>query len=468
MSKKPNVLLIIADDMCFGDLSIVNGGMSTTPSLDALAGESVRMTQAYSGSCVCAPARAALMTGRYPHRTGVLDLNDIHGLNRLAPAETTLGDLFAANGYKTGLVGKWHLGPIPETHPNRRGFSEFHGLLGGSATYWEWELDRNGTRHRSDGRYLTEALTGYALDFVDAAVAGSDPFFLYLGHYAPHRPLHAEPERVKKYLERDDLTPGQAHVYAMIESMDEGVGRVIDRLSHNGILDDTIVIFTSDNGPDPMSDGDLSPLRPNAGLSGSKYQVYDGGIRVPMLVRWPGGLPAGVTHHGMIHFTDIMPTLVSLCGLSRPDGPPVDGVDRTSALLGDAEPYGHRFWQWNRYYPIARCNAAMRDGPWKLVYPEIEGTRRMVAGDGAMAPNLLREGSETIERTPPPPRDIGPAHAPELYDLDADPSESTNLAAREPGRLATMQAELDRWFEGVMQECERNYARVFDTGTIER
>lgn len=468
MKTKPNVLLIIADDMCYGDLSIANGGTSCTPALDRLAGESVRMTQAYSASCVCAPARAALMTGRYPHRTGVVDLNDFHGLNRLSSPEMTLGDLFAANGYCTGLVGKWHLGYMAACHPNRRGFREFHGFLGGSGTYWNWRLDHNGATEHADGRYLSVALTDYALDFVDGAAAGSDPFFLYLGHYAPHRPLEAEPERLQKYLDRPGLTPGQAHVYAMIESMDVGIGRVLDRLAELGVLDDTIVIFTSDNGPDPVSDGALSPVRPNVGLLGTKYQVYEGGIRVPFLARWPHGLPTGAIRHEMIHFTDVMPTLMSLCGLSRPDGPPLDGVSRAAALRGEPEQYGHRFWQWNRYYPIARCNAAMRDGAWKLVYPEIEGTRHMVKGGADLVGKMRNEGSDAIERTPPPERPVGPTRGAELYDLDADPSESSNLAAVHPGRLKTMQGELDRWFEGVMAECERNFSRVFETGSVQQ
>lgn len=454
--KKPNVLVIIADDMCYGDLSRVNGGLSSTPYLDALADDSVCLTQGYSGSCVCAPARAALLTGRYPHRTGVVDLNDFHGLNRLSPSEVTLGDVFTHNGYRTGLVGKWHVGYIPSCHPNQRGFHEFHGFLGGPGGYWQWQLDNNGTLERSDGRYLTEVLTDYAVDFIETTTKMNQPFLLYLAYFTPHRPLEAEPGRLKKYLGRDNLTPGQAHVYAMIESMDEGIGRVIETLRRLGILDDTIVLFTSDNGPDPVNDGDLSPVRPNNGLNGTKYQVYDGGIRVPFLLRWPSGIPSGRTNNSMIHFIDILPTLASLCRLSVPDGPPIDGMDRGAALREETDQYPMRFWQWNRYYPISRCNAAMRDGNWKLVYPEISGSRHMV-GESDLVKRFRAEGPEAIQLTPPPQPKRGPIEAPELYDLGTDPFETQNIAAQNPGRLEAMTKELDHWFRVVMREFDEYF-----------
>ncbi len=445
----PNVLLILADDMGYGDLGLVNRGLSRTPALDRLAGESLRLTQAYSASCVCAPARAGLMTGRYPHRTGCLSLNDLHGLNHLASREATAGDLFRGAGYRTGLVGKWHLGETADCHPNRRGFDEFFGFQDGATDYWKWELDRNGSPVPADGRYLTDVLSQAAVDFLRRRPA--DPFFLYLAYYTPHRPLQAPQDVLARHLARSDLTPGQAHVYAMIEVMDRGIGQVLETLDELGLADNTIVLFSSDNGPDPVRDGELSPQRFNCGLSGSKYHVHEGGIRIPMLFRWPAGLPAGVNDHNLVQFIDVLPTLAAACGVPVPRGRRLDGEDRLPALRGDlgrVDPV--RFWQWNRYTPVRACNAAMRDGPWKLVRPALAGFRDLVAEDHE---RLHAGGSARRAVTPPPVQQLGEPGEPELYDIHEDPEERRNLAGEQPGRLRAMEGALDGWFDDVMEDA---------------
>ena len=469
----------MADDMGYGDLGSVNGGLSTTPRLDAFAAESLRLTQGYSASCVCAPARAGFMTGRYPQRTGVLCLNDFHGLNRLAPQEQTLGDVFAHNGYQTCLVGKWHLGTAASCRPNRRGFQEFHGFLGGGKDYWAYDLNHNGSTRKADGRtYLTDELTGLALDFLRTAIprsrldgppgshasAGSapEPFYLHLAYTSPHRPLQAQPELLKKYTQRHDLTPGQAHIYAMLESMDTGIGRVLDALESSGAAENTIVAFVSDNGPDPMDDGGLSPVRPNCGLNGTKYQVYEGGIRVPFLIRWPAGLAGSGVNRSLVHFIDVLPTLVALCGLEKPRGPALDGIDRSAALRGEADPDPQRFWQWNRYLPLRSCNAAMRDGDWKMVQPEIPGCREMHRSD---TERVKRRGGDAVDDegiTPPPDRALGSIMPPQLYNLALDPGESKDLAREDPTRAAKMAKQLERWYDDVLIDFRKNYAAAME------
>jgi arylsulfatase A len=195
---RPNIVLILADDLGYGDLGGYNGGLSQTPALDALATEGLCLSQHYSASPVCAPARASLLTGRYPHRTGAIDTLEMRGLDRLALRETTIADLVRRAGYATGLVGKWHNGALDARyHPNRRGFDEFAGFSGGWQPYFNWRLDRNGTETRTDGRYLTDVFTDEAVDFIRRHAR--EPFFLYLAYSAPHFPFEAPEEDVRPF-----------------------------------------------------------------------------------------------------------------------------------------------------------------------------------------------------------------------------------------------------------------------------
>ncbi|MDQ1373292.1 MAG: arylsulfatase, partial [Actinomycetota bacterium] len=190
MARRPNLLVILADDMGYGDFSCFNHGASSTPVLDQLVGDGTCLTQHYSASPVCAPARASLLTGRYPHRTGAIDTLEGRGLDRIKLSERTLADLLAAAGYATGLVGKWHNGALDDRyHPNRRGFAEFAGFRGGWSDYWHWYMDRNGSVQQGDGRYLTDVLTEEAVAFVRRH--RTEPFFLHLAYSAPHFPLQA-------------------------------------------------------------------------------------------------------------------------------------------------------------------------------------------------------------------------------------------------------------------------------------
>ncbi|MEM9367940.1 MAG: sulfatase-like hydrolase/transferase [Planctomycetota bacterium] len=363
-SERPNIILIMADDFALGDLAFRNGGITHTPNLNRLALQSVQFTQAYSASCVCAPARAALLTGRYPHRTGVvtLNMNRFPQLTRLKQDETTIADVFAKNGYVTGLIGKWHCGTGDACHPLRRGFQEFEGFSGSQElSYFDYMLDVAGQVDRVEGNYLTKDLSRRAIDFVRRHK--NQPFFLHLAHYAPHRPLEAPAEIVHKYRETG-LNESTATIYAMIEIMDHGIGELLEELKRLALSAKTLVIFTSDNGPDP-----ITGERFNEDRRGRKYEVYEGGIQVPLLVHWPGQLDPGERDQA-VHFVDLFPTLLEICNIEFEPALPIDGVSLRGLLFDNVRLRPRRlYWQWNRGTPNYTHNAAVRDGPFKLVRP---------------------------------------------------------------------------------------------------
>jgi len=445
---RPNVLLVLVDDMGYGDIGAFGNDAVDTPTLDRLASEGLRLTQHYSASTVCAPARAGLLTGRYPHRAGAIDTLEGRGLDRIALRETTLADLLKAAGYATGCVGKWHSGALdPRYHPNRRGFDEFVGFRGGWSDYWQWRLDYNGTFRKADGRYLTDVLTEEAVGFIERH--WEEPFFLHLSYNAPHFPLQAREEDLDRFRGDETLSESVRCIYAMNRRMDHGLGRVLGALARYGLAENTLVVFASDNGPDFHYRPDMQ--RFNGHFNGSKGTAYEGGIRVPAIVRWPAGLESDRTVDHLLHFTDWLPTIAELCGAAS--GPlPLDGVDILGPLRGGAaQTPPQRFWQWNRYTPVRECNAAMRDGDWKLLRPIIPAAMYVQPEDGKMDVRLKYEGEtiHDIERGPEPPRSIEHVPAPMLFNLSEDPFEQTDLAARHPNRVARMQAGLDTWFEQV-------------------
>lgn len=456
--RRPNVVVVVADDMGYGDLGLLNEGRSSTPNLDALAADGVCLTQCYAGSPVCSPSRAALLTGRYPQRTGAIDTLHGRGLDRIALSEQTIADVFAAAGYRTGLVGKWHNGALDRRfHPNARGFEEFVGFSGGSSDYYSYALDVNGADAAGDGRYLTDVLTEHAVSFVRRHAG--EPFFLVVAYNAPHFPMQAPPALVERY-ESQGETTGAALTYAMIEVLDEGVGRIVHALSEQEIEDDTIVLFVSDNGPYLGEVAGVSLDRFTYGLRGAKHYVFEGGIRVPAIVRWPAGLAGGRTVTEMIHFTDWLPTLAAAAGVPLVGSRELDGRDVLAVLAGrsgEVEP--RRFWQCNRYAPRVEGNAAMRDGDWKLVRPAIPEHMVVTEGDRAIDRALngrLPERITAVDDSPLPEPEPGSPLPPLLFDLAADPFERSDVASLHPDRVARMTVELERWFESV----ERDRARA--------
>ncbi|KAA5547045.1 sulfatase-like hydrolase/transferase [Roseiconus nitratireducens] len=420
---RPNVVLILADDMGVGDFASLNGGRSRTPHLDRLKSEGVWFSQAYSASPVCAPARAAMLTGRYPHRTGVVTLNmkTYPELTRIRKDETTLADVFQQNGYATGIIGKWHSGLGAPYHPLERGFDEFQGFRTHTdvPSYFNYQLTiQRETSHVKD-KYLTEDLTNRAIDFVRRH--REQPFFLHLAHYAPHRPIGAPEEQVKAFMQTG-LPREVATVYAMIQLLDRGIGRLLETLDELDLSERTVVVFASDNGPDPLVES-----RFNLDLRGTKYTIYEGGIRVPMIFRWPGQLSPG-NRNEPIHFVDLFPTLLGMCGVPVSEGLQIDGRPLSKALIdGTPFPPVRHFWQWNRGQPMYSHNAAIREGRWKLVRPYV--TRSLPKS----------ESNQPVR----------------LYDMEADPAESDDVSSQHAQRTTRLGEALQAWCESVERDRRR-------------
>lgn len=452
---KPNIVFILADDMGYGDFGAVNGGLSRTPALDQLMSESVCFTQQYTASPVCNPSRACLMTGRYPHRTGSIDTLEWRGLERLALRETTLADVLKSAGYKTGLVGKWHLGAFDmRYHPLNRGFDETVCFRGGMHDYYDWRIEFNEDVVKGDGRYLTDVWTEEAIQFIKRHE--TEPFFLHVAYNAPHTPLQAPDEEVQPFLETGKFNKGVSALYGMLHRMDSGVARILETLRNRGLADNTIVMFTSDNGPQFGGQGEYRLDRFNCQLHGAKGSVYEGGLRVPMLMRWPAGLDGGRQVEDMVHFSDWFPTILSLANVPLPKGLNIDGIDVQAVVRGEkGKVRTKRFWQWNRYTPLVTSNAAVRDGNWKLVRPAIAESMEAPCCDPWLRISMY-EPERLIENglitDPEPPRSVPEPPPPELYNIAEDPLEAANLADRHPDVAHRLLRDLEAWFEEVEQE----------------
>jgi arylsulfatase A-like enzyme len=361
-ARKPNVLMIVADDLGYADLGCQGGRDVVTPQIDSLARDGVRCTNAYVTCPVCSPTRAGLITGRYQQRFGH-EFNPGNGANTapnfgLPLSETTLADRLKAEGYRTGIVGKWHLGFKPEFHPLRRGFDEFFGFLGGSHPYLPTEPGLaepilRGTEPVAEPAYLTEALTREATAFIDRNRGG--PFFLYLTYNAVHAPMQVTQSYADRFKSTSDEVR-RTHL-AMLSALDDGVGAVLDRLRQHGLDEDTLVLFISDNGgPTRVTTSRNDPL------SGLKGQVREGGIRVPLLARWKGRLPAGKVYDPPVISLDIVPTSLAASGATLSSGAKVDGTNLLPYLSGERTdpPHGALFWRYG-------VQSAVREGDWKLV-----------------------------------------------------------------------------------------------------
>ena len=451
MTKKPNVIYVLVDDMGYGDFSAFNDDGPNTPALERMICQGVTLNNCYSASPVCAPARAAILTGRYPQRTGVIDTLEVRGYDRLKPSETTLADVFKANGYKTALIGKWHLGAIdPIYHPNNRGFDYFFGFRGGWNDYYDYNIERNGERLSEKGEYLTDRFSREAVAYVNEHAA--EPFFLHLTYNAPHFPLQAPDEVVQKYI-RPDRTTAVAKLFAMIEIMDRGFGELLDALDDAGIADDTIVVFASDNGPDFGGEGDNCLKRFNCDLRGEKMMAFEGGIKVPAVVRWTGKLPGNTLCDAVIHGTDWLPTLLSMCEIKLPDVQ-IDGRNVYAQLSGEQDASRTLYWQWNRYKPEIKTNAAMRQGDMKLVHAPDWAYLDLPSWETDMDVEMKYHPERYTEVTDREVPELPFIKTPDamLFDLGVDPGEKNDLKDAMPKQTADMEAALNAWFDEVESE----------------
>lgn len=412
----PNLLLIMADDLGYGDIGAFGRSDYDTPVLDRLVSEGVRLTQAYAAAPVCSPTRVALMTGAYPARieVGLYEPLTTHPLG-LAPEPPTLPRRLKDAGYETALVGKWHLGTLPEFHPLRHGFDEFYGFLGAAADYVSHVDSEHGTELFYDGEtptrvegYLTDLFTERAVQFITRE--RSAPFFLNLQYNAPHWPWQAPGDPPFP----DSLAwkgGGSPETYArMVESLDAGIGRVLDALAAHGLEGNTLVIFTSDNGGERFSD--MGPLR------GAKMTLWEGGIRVAAAARWPGIIPAGTETDQVAVTMDWTATLLAAAGIELDADAAPDGIDLMPVLTGAAAPSARElFW---RTYQRTR-HKAMRGGDWKYLATE----------DGEF-----------------------------LFDLETDPGETRDRKDDQPDLFERFRAAYARWEARVLEPVPLDPARA--------
>ena len=374
MAQSPNILLILADDHGYGDLSVHNGPSIQTPSLDRIAAGGTRFTRFYANSSVCSPSRASLMTGRFPDRVGVPGVIRTHAENNWGyfhQDAVTLPSMLKRKDYHTALIGKWHLGLETENHPCRRGFDHFHGFLGDMMDdyYTHLRHDNNYMRRGFDTivprGHATELFTEWSAEFLRAQAQSSSPFFLYLAYNAPHTPIQPPDEWVARVREREpDISPQRAKYIALVEHMDAGIGRVLDTLEETGQLSNTLVIYTSDNG------GDMKVGAHNGPLRGQKGDMYEGGIRVPACAMWPGHIPEGYVTDQVAMLMDLFPTACEVADV--PLTHELEGRSIWPTLQGEQQDFSERVLYWLRREGsqrfLGQCQHAVRRGDIKLLH----------------------------------------------------------------------------------------------------
>lgn len=448
---RPNVIVIMTDDQGIGDFGCMGNPLVQTPNIDSMFQRSVHFSNFYV-SPVCSPTRASLMTGRYAYRTRVVDT--FIGRAMMDPDEVTLAERMNEAGYATGIFGKWHLGDCYPLRPMDQGFN--HSVVhrgggigqssdppGAEGAYTNPILYQNGEPRRERG-YCTDVYYDHALEFIEQCKSRELPFFVYLPDNCPHGPFKDVPKDWwEKYKDAnlthdryptveggngvsDKTNPDKnARVYAMISNIDENIGRLQDHLKKLDLFENTIIVFLTDNGPNGH--------RFVQGLRGQKTSVYEGGIKTLCMMQWPAKIQAHRTLPELAAHIDLSPTLLDACGIESKSNPKIDGVSLMPLIEGEAKDWEqtrnpvfiqvHRGNQPQRYHQMA-----VRDHRWKLVHPS--GFHR--------------------ERFQGPP-------AFELYDLQSDPFEKNNLAAKEPGRVKELVSLYDRWFDDVSQTREDNY-----------
>ncbi|MBL8231652.1 MAG: arylsulfatase [Bryobacterales bacterium] len=393
--RRPNIVAILADDQGWGDLSVHGNTNLSTPNIDSLARDGALFDRFYVCS-VCAPTRAEFLTGRYHPRGGVRGVST--GQERLNTDESTIADTFRASGYRTAIFGKWHNGTQHPYHPNSRGFDEFYGFTHGHwGHYFSPELDHNGKLVRGNG-YITDDLTDHAIDFVRQN--RRNPFFCYLALNTPHSPMQVPGNYWMKYAEadpkmrshdtkRENIAMTRAAL-AMCENIDWNVGRVLSQLRQMGLADNTIVLYFSDNGPNSW--------RWNGGMKGIKGSTDEGGIRSPLLMRWPGRIKPGTRVKQIAGATDLLPTLSEMAGVPKVGTKPLDGKSLKPLLLGESADWPDRM-----IFSLQRNRVSVRTQKYRL------------DPDG------------------------------QLFDMDADPGQSTNVAQQQPEVAARLLKAQKQW-----------------------
>lgn len=437
--RPPNIVFIFADDLGYGDTSVYGSEVIRTPNIDALAAEGVRFTQGYVSHPVCSPSRAGLLTGRYQQRHG-WEFNPARRETSvgLSLEESTIADELKTLGYATGMVGKWHLGTEGDYHPLSRGFDDYFGVLAGGSQFFEslpegGEFALNGEpgprspytsvyRGREQVQmddYLVDVFADEAVDFI--ADHQDEPFFLYLSHTAPHTPLQA----TKTYLDRySHIQNEETRVYAaMVSAVDDSVGRVVDKLKEIGQYENTLIAFLSDNG----CAGYINNACSNGELSGFKRYHQEGGIRVPYILSWPARILADGLYSKPVSSLDLMSTFTAAAGVKVSTE---DSVDLLPFLNGERDELPHDYLYWR-----SGPTQVIRDRRWKLIkYKRTDFTEEDLNATGRLDPP---EGGWTSNSP------LGWVTL--LYDLDADPGESRNVAGQYPDVLQRLENNYEAW-----------------------
>lgn len=403
--SKPNIILILADDLGYGDASLF-GGWVKTPQIERMAKEGLTFTDFHANSSVCSPTRAALMTGRYQQRVGIIDVVARHlKTPGLMPSELTLPRLFKNSGYRTALYGKWHLGSKPESNPIHHGFDEFRGYLSGYVDYHDHQKSwYNGLKKEDQKGYTTHIITDNAVKFIREN--RDKPFFLYVSHEAVHLPFQTPADTIEdrkpipkdKRWSRDRIRPKYK---IMLEEMDKGIGQILDAVNETGIAKNTLVFFMSDNGA--IGAGSNNPFR------GGKFSHYEGGHRVPAIAWWPGKIKADAKTDQLAVGMDLLPTFADIAGIPMPQTRKLDGTSIQPLLFDGAKLASRKVFF--GYEP--KLGTAMRDGQWKMI----------VKGDSV-----------------------------KLFDLSKDINESNNLAGEQAGRTKAMRAAIDAFKKDVSDQ----------------
>jgi arylsulfatase A-like enzyme len=410
-AAKPNVLVILVDDLGYADLSCFGSKDLKSPQLDQLAGEGMKFVNFYANCPVCSPTRASLMTGRFPDVAGVpgvIRSRPKDSFGYLDPTAVTLPDIMKQAGYHTGMVGKWHLGLQSPNRPNERGFDYFKGFLGDMMEDY-WNHRRHGTNYMYQNEieidpegHATDLFTDWSIDFIWKQKNADKPFFLYLAYNAPHTPIHPPKDWLAKVKQREPgMTDKRAGLVALIEHMDDGIGKVLRSLRETGQEQDTLVIFSSDNG------GQLNVGANNSPWRLGKQDMYEGGLRVATIAKWPGRIKAGSKSAHIGATMDIYPTLAELTGVKFSHQ--IDGLSLLPSLLGQSGQQQHE----------------------ELYFCRREGNARYQA---LTTQALIRGDWKVLQNSPFAPI--------ELYNLKNDPYETTNLAGQAKGQFNEMTRRL--------------------------
>jgi arylsulfatase A-like enzyme len=407
-ASRPNVILIMTDDMGYADLGSYGGKDIKTPNIDRLAGDGARLTDAYANGVLCSPTRAALISGRYPQRNAIETALGPEGTRGLAVSGSSLPQVLRNAGYQTALIGKWHLGgtvtgAATNGGPRAHGFDHFFGLMGSHVDYWHHnrgpkseDLWENETKISMTGQYLTTLITDRSIQFVEQSAAAGRPFFLDVAYNAPHWPynrpdqLSPAPGSGAHLTANVESPPTRADYAAMLEAVDSGVGRIVQTVARLGLTDNTIIIFTNDNGGEWLSN--------NGPLFNRKWTVWEGGIRVPAIVKWPGRIrAASVSDQAAITF-DWSASIVAAAGVDVPAS--YEGINLFPILEGRM-PKQERTFFWRSAPGSNRTQSAVRQGDWKLVVDANHLLLYNLPGDVGERNDLTAQRPDIVRRLRP-------------------------------------------------------------------